>query len=124
MRQIILILLMAIPGTACRDTQVQEFRPALLTNPGQESHAEIQQTISTALNGVSVMLADDVFTMNSVLVIERGMQRGIERPPEMGRDLGRPSRFQLVTNGSECVIIDEQSGVHWPLSNVKCTKEE
>lgn len=124
MRQIILILLMTILSTACRDTQVQEFTPALLSNPGQQSHEEIQQTISTALNGVSVMLADDVFTMNSVLVIERGMQWGIDRPPEMGRDLGRPGRFQLVSNGTDCIIIDEQSGVHWPLARVKCIKEE
>lgn len=108
---------------ACSAPVVHPDVPALLTNPGPESLQEIEQTLSTALNGTKVTLAADALTKNSVLVIERGMQRGIDRPPELGRDLGRPYRFQLVIDGSQCVLVDQQSGQHWPLATAECVKE-
>ena len=122
MKQTIYILLLVLMVTACREPENAETVPALLTNQGEVSHAEVQKTISAALDGAEVTLAADVFTSNSVVVIERGMIRGITRTPEMGRDLGRPSRFQLVTDGVGCIIVDEQSGIYWPLSNVECVK--
>ncbi len=123
MKQFIYIILVMMMIVACRDADLEQSSTALLINPDVESHDEVQRTISAALNGVEVLLADDVFTKNSVLVVERNVLNSIDRPPEMGRDLGRPSRFQLITNGTDCVIVDEQSGVHWPLANVQCAQE-
>jgi outer membrane lipoprotein-sorting protein len=118
---IIFCLIMLI--AACRELNGQTTVPALLTNPGVDTLQEIEQTISAALNGVKVTLAPDVLTENSVLVIQHTMQHSIERPPELGRDLGRPYRFQLVTDGSQCVLVDMQSEQSWPLRSVKCVKE-
>ncbi|MGK0298495.1 MAG: hypothetical protein ACI9XC_002117 [Gammaproteobacteria bacterium] len=117
------LIILASLLAACSAQTVEPNVPALLTNPGSETLQEIEQTISTALNGTKVTLAADVLIKNSVLVIERGLQRSIERPPVMGRDLGRPHRFQLVIEGSQCVLVDQQSGQQWSLVNVECVKE-
>ena len=117
-----LIILTSL-AAACGAPVVQSDVPSLLTNPGLETLQEIEQTVSTALNGTKVTLAADALTNNSMLVIERGMQRRIDRPPELGRDLGRPYRFQLVSDGSQCVLVDQQNGMHWPLVTVECVEE-
>jgi hypothetical protein len=122
MKHIFVILLVFIIS-ACRTPDQEGVGPALLTNPGPESRQELEQTISTALDGARITLAEDVFTENSVLVIERGMQRSINRTPELGRDLGQPHRFQLFITGSQCILVDEQSGEHWPLSIVECVEQ-
>jgi hypothetical protein len=116
---VVLILLAA----ACHEPEVQPGGPALLTNPGPETLQELEQTVASAMNSTEVTLAADVFTDNSVLVIQRTMQRSIDRPPELGRDLGRPYRFQLVIDGSQCILVDQQSGKGWPLATVECVKE-
>ncbi len=123
MKYTLYIILLVILTGGCREPEVQPTGPALLVNPNMESYEEVTKTISAALNGVEVSLSEDVFTTYSIVVIERGMIRGINHPPELGRDLGRPSRFQLILDGTDCVIVDEQSGVHWPLTNVECVKE-
>jgi len=123
MRRIAIMCCLIMLIAACRELNGQAHVPALLTNPGSETLLEIEQTVSAALNVTSVMLAEDVLTDNSLLVIQHAPQRSIERPPELGRDLGRPYRFQLVTNGSQCVLVDMQSEQSWPLSGVKCVKE-
>ncbi len=119
MQRPIILIIFALLVAACSAQVVQPDEPALLTNPGPLTLQEINQTVSTALNSSKVTLAEDALTKNSVLVIERG----IDRPPMMGRDLGRPYRFQLVIDGPQCVLVDQQSGKHWPLASVECVKE-
>jgi hypothetical protein len=118
----ILLVLVSL-AAACAPPVLQPGVPALLTNPGPETLQEIEQTIATALGVTKVTLAADVLTKTSVIIIERGMQRGIDRPPELGRDPGRPDRFQLIISGSQCVLVNDQNGVHWPLVSVECIKE-
>ena len=117
-------ILIALMLAACSAPVVQAEGPALVTNPGPESLGEIEQAVSAAMGGAGVTLAEDVLTDSSVLVIERGLQRGFGRTPELGRDLGRPYRFQLVKDGSECLLVDQQSGRRWPLPAVECREEE
>ena len=123
MKRIGTFVVLAMLAASCGTPEVQPVVPALLTNPGPETLQEIEQTVSTALNDTKVTLAADALTKNSVLVIERGMQRSIDRPPVMGRDLGRPVRFQLVIDGQQCILVDQQSGQHWPLATVECVEE-
>ncbi len=109
--------------TACKAQDVQPEVPALLTNPGDAMLLQLEQTLSEAMGGTKVTLTADVFTKTSVLVLERGLRRGIEGNAELGRDLGRPYRFQLLTNGSNCVVLDPQTGMHWPLAGAVCRTE-
>ena len=123
LRNAIPLFLILLFTAACRLPVTEPDVPALLTNTGPQTLQELEQTLSAAINSAKVTLAADVLTTTSVLVIERGTQGGIGRPPELGRDLGRPYRFQLVINETQCVLVDQQSGTHWPLTSVECVKE-
>ena len=54
-------------AAACGAPVVQSDVPSLLTNPGPETLQEIEQTVSTALNGTKVTLAADVLDRKSVV---------------------------------------------------------
>lgn len=123
MQRISIVVIFALLAVACGAPVVQPSVPALLINPGPETLQEVVHTVSTAMNVTTVTLATDVLTKSSVLDVERGMKRGINRPGELGRDPGRPYRFQLVMDGLQCVLVDQQTTQHWPLKTVKCIKE-
>jgi hypothetical protein len=123
MRRIAIMSCLIMLIAACRELNEQVHVPALLTNPGFGTMQEIEQTVSAALNVTSVTLAEDVLTETSLLVIQHAPQYSIERPPELGRDLGRPYRFQLVTDGAQCTLMDMQSEQRWLLKSAKCIAE-
>ncbi len=108
---------------ACSTPVVQPEFPALLTNPGPATLTEIEQTVSTAMDGASVNLSADVLTTSSHLTIEQNMIRRIDQPPELGRNTGRPDHFRLVIDGPQCVLVHEKTGLHWLLNSVECVKE-
>ena len=123
MHRISMLFVLLALTVSCSAIDVEPDAPALLTNPGPESLREIEQTVATALDSTKVTIAADALTKNSVLVVERGLQSGIGRAPELGRDTGRPYRFQLVMNGSQCALVNQQNEVRLPLTVVECIKE-
>lgn len=116
---IVLLLLVA----ACAAPSIQADVPALLVNPGAETRLEIEQSISAALEGAEVSIAADALTRDSQVIIERGLQRSIGQPAEMGRNLGRPNHFQLVIDGPQCVLVHQETGLHWILKKTKCVAQ-
>ena len=108
---------------ACSTPAVNPEYPALLTNPGPTTLLEIEQTISSAMDGAKVTIAQDALTTSSQLTIEQNMIRSIEQQPEMGRNLGRPDQFQLLIDGPQCVLVHEKTGLHWLLNTVECVAE-
>lgn len=121
-RKYLLPLLLAL-FAGCSTSAIQADIPALLTNPGPDTREEIEQSISAALDGAEITIAEDALTRSSTLIIERGMKRSIDRPPELGRDLGRPDHFQLVIDGPQCVLVHASTGLHWILKNSECVAE-
>jgi hypothetical protein len=95
-------------------------RPALVTNPNPESRKEIAATVSRALHGAPVTLADDALTHEDTLVIERARPPGPQGEAATGRETGRPERFRLVESGGRCVLVHEPSGRRYPLSATTC----
>ena len=81
---------------ACSTPVIHEESPALLTNPGPVTTLELEQTIAAAMDTMKVSLAPDALTTSSHLTIEPGMHRSIDKPPELGRNPGRPDHFQLL----------------------------
>ena len=108
---------------ACSASNVQPDVPALRTSTSSESRAEIEQTISTAMNGVPVTIADDALTEESTLLIERSRSRSIERPPEPGRSMERPQHFQLIVDARQCFLVHEETGLRWMLPATECIPE-
>ncbi len=104
----------------CTAPSIQADVPALLINPGPDTRLEIEQSVSAALDGVDISIAADALTQDSMLIIERGLKRSIANSVELGRDLGRPDHFQLVIDGPQCVLVHQQTGLHWILKKTKC----
>lgn len=110
--------------TGCSSTTgLQADTPALRTSGTDASRTEIEQVISSALGGVAVTVADDALTQDSVLIIERGLRRRVDAPPELGRDYGRPQRFQLVIDGRQCFLVHEETRLRWLLAETRCAAE-
>ena len=108
---------------ACSTPAIQADIPALLTNPGEDTRLEIEQSLSAALDGAKITIAPDALTHSSVLMIEHGMSRSIDRLPELGRNPGRPEHFQLVIDGPQCVLVHQRTGLHWILKKTACVAE-
>ncbi len=100
---------------ACKTDAVRAEAPAHVVDPTPESHAELQQVVSNALGGRSVTIADDALTKGSMLIIE---------PKYLtGRDLGKPEQFQLLLNGSACVLIHLGSDARYVLTKTNCAAD-
>ena len=109
---------------ACSAPGVQQTdTPAVRTSLTSASKTEIEQVISAANGGVAVTIAEDALATTSVLIIERGLDRRIDRPPELGRDYGRPQRFQLVIDGGQCFLVEEDTELRWLLADTRCEPE-
>ena len=106
---------------ACPARSAPRDVPAVITNPGAESHAELVRVVSGALRGAAVTIADDALTTDSTLIIERARPRDAAGRPLGGRDRGRPEHFRLVRNASRCVLVRERSGERWTLASATCS---
>lgn len=109
--------------SACKNGTLQEETPALVSEPGPESRAELQGLVSTALGGVDVLLADDVLSESSVLIVERQARRDPQGKRLPGRELGKPEKFQLLLSGNHCVLLQQSTGKRWDLQETRCIPE-
>jgi hypothetical protein len=98
-------------------------QPAVIVNPTPEGRAELEHVVSDMLFGAEVTLPMDALTKSSVLVLERERIKRLGQPPLLGRDLGRPERFRLLTTGSTCVLIHESNHARYELPQTDCVPE-
>ena len=108
---------------ACSAPELNLDVAALRTSADLESKTELQNVVSSALDGVAITIADDALTRESTLIIERGMRRRIDGPPELGRDLGRPQHFRLVIDARQCFLVHQETGLRWMLTATECAAE-
>ena len=104
----------AAPAPTTDDT------PAVIVRPTAASRAALAQTVSIALDGANVTLADAALTDSSDLVIERTVRRDPEGQPIQGRVTEKPERFRLVRNGGQCVLVHERTGKRYRLVETEC----
>lgn len=97
--------------------------PALRTSLEPASTSEIENVVSSALDGRTVSIADDALANTSLLTIERGRLRRVDAPVELGRDLGRPEVFQLVLDGNQCFLVHDRTELRWLLTDTDCARE-
>ena len=105
---------------ACRTAQARPDLPAVITEPTSQTRTELVEAVSSALGGARVMLSDDALARDSTLLVERNRRLDPNGLPVNGRDLGRPETFRLVKNGADCVLVHENSGRRFPLSQTAC----
>jgi hypothetical protein len=105
--------------SACASMAQQDV-PAVIVTPTPESHAELVQVVSSALNSADVRIAPDALTREDLLAIDHTPARDASGQRLSGRDYGRPEHFRLVKDGSQCVLIHTGTGVRHELKKVDC----
>ena len=117
-RALLLAAVLVPPG--CEGAAPQGDLPAVMTHPTAKSRAELLRTIREAMNGVSVTIAEDALTRDSVLIIEHAEPRDERGLPLSGRVTGKPEQFQLVQHGSHCELVQQSTGKRWTLTSATC----
>jgi len=95
----------------------------VITDPDAASRAALQQAVNAVLH-TDVTLADDALTDKSILIIERKMPQSIEGSPAQGRTMEMPIQFRLVTDGTNCILVDQRDASRHVLADTRCVTEE
>jgi hypothetical protein len=111
------ILFCAALLAGCQD------RPARIVDPTDASRAALQRVVSIALNGANVTLADDALTKSSLLTIEPKVYRDAQGERVMGRETRTPIHFRLIKQGEQCLLVLQNNGAKWPLTDTTCKEE-
>ena len=107
---------------ACKNVAPGEF-PAVIVNADDASRAALQAAVDAELR-THVLLADDALTTSSLLIIERNPPRSMDNPVPQGRIMDPPVQFRLVSNGDDCVLVDERDGSRQTLADTDCAAEQ
>ena len=113
----------AMTLAACKNVAPDADQAAVIVNPDAASRAALQQTVNTALR-TDVTLADDALTDTSVLIIERKIPQSIEGSPAQGRNMEMPIQFRLVTDGTNCILVDQRDASRHILADTRCVAGE
>jgi len=130
-RSLRLILIICLPLlAACKnlissdqyDTSVDNAHVynAIIINHTEASRQELQTVISDALGGRSVIIADNAFTHQSRLIIERKPHLDANGQLLNGRVIEKPIHFKLVIINEQCWLTKFGSDAKWLLSQTNC----
>ena len=112
---------MSISG--CKNVAPDTDQAAVIVDADAASRAALQQTVNAALH-TDVTLADDALTDTSILTIERKVPQSIEGSPAQGRNMEMPIQFRLVTDGANCILVDQRDASRHILADTRCVAEE
>ena len=104
---------------ACKTVAPDANQPALIVEASDASRAALQATVNELLD-TDVVLSRDALTETSFLFIERRIPQSVDGSPAKGRNMEMPYRFTLLTNGTDCVLVDERDGSRHLLADTKC----
>jgi len=95
-------------------------RPAVIAEASAGTRAELARVVSLAFDGAPVTLADDAFTHDSVLSVQRRTPAGPQGRAATGRTLDEPARLRLVLVGARCELVREADDRRFSLRDVRC----
>lgn len=113
----LLALVLLVAG--CKNVAPDADVAAVIVNPDEASRAALQAAVDSALQ-TNVPLTADALTETTILVIERRIPQTMDGSPAKGRTMDMPIQFHLVTNGTECVLIDQRNEKRYVLENTEC----
>ena len=107
----------------CKTAAVDPEYPARIIDPDDASRAALQAAVNTAMHR-DVLLAEDALTETIILVIERGAAGGIGNPDTGGRIVEEPLQLHLVSDGTDCILVDPRDDSRQILENTSCVANE
>jgi hypothetical protein len=109
--------------SGCQTMATGEDIPALISDPGTDSHKALQETVNKLLH-VEVALAAGALTESSMLTVQRNPPRTMQGQAATGRNMEMPLQFRLVMNGGDCILIDQRDESRHTLANTTCIAEQ
>jgi hypothetical protein len=106
--------------SSCLTTQPIHPVAALLEQPSTQSRLVLENAIGKLLNSHPIKLADNAFTLKSVVIIEPNQPQDSQGNLLDGRDTRQAETFSLLIADEECYLKHEQSGQIKQLSNIHC----
>ena len=107
---------------ACQTVAGDYDRPARIIDADATSRAVLQHTVDGIL-GTHVTLSDAALTDSSLLTIEQWPAPTMENPLPQGRMLEPPVQFRLVSNGPDCILVDQRDRSRHVLADTQCMIE-
>jgi hypothetical protein len=108
-------------GAGCEHTVPPAPVLATIEHGTPQMKAEIQSAIVRLKGGVAPRLADDVFSTDSVLLIEQSLNvAGPLENPIFVTNKESISRFELQKRGNLCVLYFPKTQNYVPLEHTKC----
>jgi len=96
--------------TSCKTIQAQELQPALLEHSSPEVRIILEQAIGSLMNSQPIKLADNVFTQQSTVIVDRSQLGSNQRVLLHGREIKPADTFSLLIKNSQCYLQHNQSG--------------
>ena len=106
----------------CQTVSSDYDRPARIVRADDASRTALQQAVNNLLH-TNVTLSDSALINSSMLTIENRPQPTMENPVPLGRDYARPMQLQLVINGTDCVLVNQQDRSRYLVPNTSCEAE-
>jgi len=113
----------AVIFAGCKNVAPDTDQAAVIVDPDAASRAALQETVNAALH-TDVTVADNALTDSSILIIERKIPQSIEGSPAQGRTMEMPIQFRLVTDGTNCILVDQRDASRHMLADTRCVAEE
>jgi len=113
----------AVIFAGCKNVAPDTDQAAVIVDPDAASRAALQETVNAVLH-TDITLADNALTDTSALTIERKIPQSIEGSPAQGRNMEMPIQFRLVTDGTNCILVDQRDASRHMLADTRCVAEE
>ena len=107
---------------ACQTVQPDGARPARMVDADEHSRAALGRAVER-LMGTQVTLSPAALTDSSYLTIETMPKPSMENPMPLGRDLSEPVRLRLLTDGTQCILLDTRTDVRQVVEGIRCVEE-
>jgi len=105
--------------SACKTTQTQEPKPAIVTDTSPKS-LEIMSLAASKAVGSNVTLAPDSFTLKPSVTIEPASVNKRNGKIIDGRTMEMPTHIDLMMVGRKCYLVNRTTGDKYPVKGVKC----
>ena len=117
-----LATLAGIALAGCQTVTPDADRPARMVDADDASRAALGRAVDS-LMGTHVTLAPDALVDSSYLTLETLPKPSMENPVPLGRDLSGPIRLRLLTDGTDCILLDTRTDARQRVDGIRCDAE-
>jgi hypothetical protein len=122
--RITLLIMAPFILSSCLANRPWSLTEALLIQSSTENRRIIENAIGDLLNSQPIKLADNVFTKQSIVIIERSQSKDHQGKVLTGREVRQADTFSLLSGDENCYVRHEQSGDIKLLVSIRCQPAE